>query len=102
MRKVVIMPKTRDILIQMGKQIKLCRLRRDISVELLCERASISRATYWKIERGCPSVSMGHYAAALHAINGKDEDLLEICKDDKLGHLLQDGKLLKRKRASNK
>ena len=41
--KVVLLPQTQRILEQMGDQIRLARLRRDISVELAAERAGISR-----------------------------------------------------------
>lgn len=36
----------------MGEQIKLVRLRRILSAELVAERAGISRASLWKIEKG--------------------------------------------------
>lgn len=93
-REVVLMPKTEKILKQMGEQIKLARLRRHISVNLVAERAGISRATVWSIEKGSPSVAIGYYAAVLHAIGGMDEDLLLVAKDDKLGRTLQDLELL--------
>ena len=51
----------------MGEQIKLARLRRSLSANLVCERAHISRATLWQIEKGCPTVSIGSYCAVLHA-----------------------------------
>ena len=47
-----ILPATQDILSSMGEQIKLARLRRNLSVELVAERADISRATLWKVEKG--------------------------------------------------
>lgn len=99
MKKVLLMPKTIEILEEMGKQIRICRLRRGFPIDLICERCQMSRATYWKIEKGDPSVAMGSYAAALHAINGKDKDLLYICKEDELGRILQDKALPKRIRA---
>ena len=102
MKKIVISNETDDILKKLGYQIKLFRLRRDISMELVCERANISRTTYWQIEKGSPNVAIGYYAAALHALGGQDKDLLKICGDDSLGRLLQDGKLVKRNRASSK
>lgn len=102
MKKVVISNETSDILKKLGYQIKLFRLRRDISIELICERANISRTTYWQIEKGSPNVAMGYYAAALHALGGQDNDLLKICSEDNLGRLLQDNKLIKRNRASSK
>ena len=96
---IVVMPSTLNILQQMGEQIKLARLRRQLSAELIAERAGISRATLWNIEKGSPSVSMGSYAAALHALGGMDRDLLMVAKDDELGRKLQDLDLLPKKRA---
>lgn len=98
-KSVVIMPDTRKILEQMGEQIKLARLRRRISAELVAERAGISRATLCSVEKGSSSVSIGSYAAVLHALNGMDRDLLLIAKDDELGRKLQDLGLLPGKRA---
>lgn len=96
----VIMPKTEKVLKTMGEQIKLARLRRNLSVELVAERAGISRASLWKVEQGNPSVAIGIYAVVLHALNNMDQDLLLVAKDDKLGRAMQDAGLLTRKRAS--
>ncbi|MBQ4514356.1 MAG: helix-turn-helix transcriptional regulator [Anaerolineaceae bacterium] len=97
-----ILPATEDILKTMGEQIKLARLRRNLSVALVAERAGISRSSLWKVESGNPAVAMGIYAAVLHALNNMDKDLLLVAKDDELGRHLQDMGLLMRKRASNK
>ncbi len=94
-----LLPMTEDILKQMGEQIKLARLRRNLSVELVAERAGISRATLWKVEQGTPSVAMGIYAAVLHALNNMDKDLLLVAKDDAMGRKMQDLELVTRKRA---
>lgn len=98
-KSIILMPDTQKILDTMGEQIKLARLRRKLSVELVAERAGISRATLWAVEKGSSSVAMGIYAAVLHALNGMDEDLLLIAKDDELGRKLQDMDLKIRKRA---
>lgn len=98
-RTTIIMPGTEKILSQMGEQIKLARLRRQFPADLVAERAGISRATLWAVEKGTPTVAMGTYAAVLHALNGLDRDLLFIAKDDELGRKLQDLNLLTRKRA---
>ena len=82
-----------------GEQIKLARLRRGLSAELVAERAGISRASLWKVEKGEPSVAMGIYAAVLHALNNLDKDLLLIARDDELGRQLQDLNLITKKRA---
>ena len=89
-KAAVIMPQTREILAQMGEQIRLARLRRKLSLELVAERAGISRATLISIEKGTPTVSIGSYAAVLHALNNMDGDLLLIAKDDEFGRKLQD------------
>lgn len=96
-KTVKIMRSTENILKQMGEQIKLARLRRGIAATLAAERAGISRSTLWNVEKGNSSVSIGVYAAVLHAINGMDKDLLLIAKDDELGRKLQDIELLKKR-----
>ncbi|MCR0371932.1 helix-turn-helix domain-containing protein [[Clostridium] innocuum] len=97
-KTVKIMKNTEMILEQMGEQIKLARLRRNISATLVAERANISRSTLWNVEKGNPSVSIGVYAAVLHAINRMDKDFLLIAKDDELGRKLQDLKLINKNR----
>jgi len=101
-KSVILLPKTQTVLETMGEQIKMARLRRKLSAELVAERARISRATLWAVEKGSPSVSIGIYAAVLHALNGMDKDLLLIAKDDELGRKLQDLELPIRKRAPKK
>lgn len=98
-KSVAIMPDTQKILETMGEQIKLARLRRNLSTELVAERAGISRATLWAVEKGTPTVAMGTYAAVLHALGGMDKDLGMIARDDEFGRKLQDLKLSTRKRA---
>jgi transcriptional regulator with XRE-family HTH domain len=98
-KSVTVMPKTQGYLTQMGEQIKLARLRRKLSVDLVAERAGISRSTLWSVEKGSPSVAIGTYAAVLHALNGMDKDFLLVAKDDELGRKLQDLELLPKKRA---
>ena len=78
---------------------QVARIRRSLSAELVAERAGISRASLWKVEKGEPSVAMGIYAAVLHALNNLDKDLLLIAKDDEMGRQLQDLNLITRKRA---
>ena len=98
-KAVLILPGTAEILSRMGEQIRLARLRRNLSVELVAERADISRATLWKVEKGDPSVAIGIYAAVLHALNNMDKDFLLVAKDDVMGRTMQDLELSVRKRA---
>ena len=97
-----ILPANEDILKTMCEQIKLARLRRDLPAKLVAERAGISRASLWNVENGSPSVSIGIYAAVLHALNNMDRDLLLVAKDDRMGREMQDLQLVTRKRASRK
>ena len=83
----------------MGEQIKLARLRRSLSAELVAERAGISCASLWKVKKGEPSVAIGIYAAVLHALNHLDRDFLLVAKDDEMGRQLQDLHLITKKRA---
>ena len=101
-KTTTIMPNTQSILTQMGEQIRLARLRRHLTAELVAERAGISRVTLSNIEKGSPSVAIGSYAAVLHALNGMDKDLLLVAKDDELGRKLQDLELPTRRRAPRK
>lgn len=101
-KTTTIMPKTQSILTQMGEQIRLARLRRHLTAELVAERAGISRVTLSNIEKGSPSVAIGSYAAVLHALNGMDKDLLLVARDDELGRKLQDLELPTRRRAPRK
>ena len=101
-RATVILPQTQRLLNQMGEQIRLARLRRQLTAELVAERAGISRVTLSNIEKGSPSVAIGSYAAVLHALNGMDKDLLLVAKDDELGRKLQGLGLPTRCRAPRK
>ena len=97
-----IVPATENILKTMGEQIKLVRLRRDLSAELVAERAGISRASLWKVESGNPAVAIGIYAAVLHALGNMDRDLALVATDDEMGRQMQDLNLMTRKRASRR
>ena len=86
-------------LTELGKQIKLARLRRNLSAELIAERAGISRSTLYAIEKGTHSVSIGAYAMVLHAMGGLDKDLLLVAKDERMEQTMRELQLPVRKRA---
>ena len=91
--KRALLPSQRKTLTALGENIKLARLRRELSSEQVAERAGISRNTLTKIERGEEGVAMGYYFRVL-AILGLEKDLLLVAKDDELGRALQDAKLV--------
>lgn len=94
-KNVIIFPKMVRRLAALGERLKLARKRRNLSMVLMAERIGVSRATLYKIEKGDPSVAMGHYAATLHVL-GLESDLEALATDDELGRRLQDAELLSR------
>ncbi|MEJ7679017.1 MAG: HipA domain-containing protein [Segetibacter sp.] len=92
------MPKGKKILASLGENIKLARLRRKLATEQVAERAGISRATLWQIEKGTPSVAMGAYFQVLFVL-GMEKDFLKLAGDDELGRKLQDAGLITKERA---
>ena len=93
--------KLKENFLIMGEQIRLARLRRELTLEQVAERAMCSRGTVMRVEKGCPTVAAGIYARILYVLHLED-DLLLIAKDDPLGRTLQDINLKHRVRASKK
>ena len=84
-----------------GEQIKLARLRRNLSVVQVAERATCSPLTVSRIEKGAPTVAIGIYLRVLYALQ-LDDDILLLAKKDEMGRALQDLALKHRERASKK
>lgn len=84
-----------------GEQLRLARLRRDLSIEQVADRAQCSRLTVARLEKGSATVSLGILARVLFALQLEDDILLLACEDTP-GHTLQDLKIKNRKRASKK
>ncbi len=84
-----------------GEQIKLARLRRNLSIAQVAERATCSPLTVSRIEKGAPTVSIGIYLRVLYALQ-LDDDILLLAREDELGKSLQDLSLIKRERTSKK
>lgn len=84
-----------------GEQIKLARLRRNLSMAQVAERATCSPLTVARIEKGTPTVAIGIYLRVLYALQ-LDEDILCLAREDALGKSLQDLGLKQRERASKK
>lgn len=93
-RKAIVFPKNQAFLSQLGENILLACKRRHYTQKLISERTGLSRVTIRKIEKGDPTVSMGHYLAVLGVL-GLASDLALVAKDDELGRKLQDIELLR-------
>ena len=72
-----------------GEQIRLARLRRNLSIAQVAERATCSPLTVSRIEKGVPTVAIGIYLRVLYALQ-LDDDILLIAKEDTMGKALQD------------
>ena len=81
-----------------GEQV---RLRRNLSIAQVAERATCSPLTVSRIEKGTPTVALGIYLRVLYALQ-LDDDILLLAKEDAMGKALQDLGLKKRERASKK
>ena len=93
-----LLPKPAKILKNLGEQIRLARLRRKHSAQLIAERAGVSRSTLWLVEKGNAAVAIGTYLQVLMAL-GLENDFAQVAKDDALGRKLQDLHLITPKRA---
>ena len=85
-----------------GEQIRLARLRRNLSIAQVAERATCSPLTVSRIEKGVPTVAIGIYLRVLYALQLDDDDILLLAKEDAMGKALQDLSLKQRERASKK
>jgi len=81
----------------LGGDIRNARRRRRIPSALLAERASISRTTLVKVEKGDPGVSIGVYASVLMSL-GMIERLASLAdaKHDEIGLVLEEERLPER------
>lgn len=100
-KNIVLDSGTLKILEKMGTQIKKARLRRNISVEEITDHAGISETTFYSIEKGTPTVSIGAYAAVLAALE-LDNDLELIALDEAGKKQFSEQNLQRRKRATRK
>jgi transcriptional regulator with XRE-family HTH domain len=82
----------------LGANLKLARLRRKYSAEIVAQRAGITRRTVSKVEQGNPAVALGVYARVMQVLRLED-DLALLAKDDELGRKLQDAGISTKLRA---
>lgn len=87
----------RRALRKLGQDIRDARLRRRIPTAIMAERASISRTTLNKVEKGDPGVALGNYASVLFVLGLAERlsDLADV-RTDTLGLELEEERLPKR------
>lgn len=100
-KAVMASPMAKRQLVKLGDNIKMARLRRNLSLRAVAQRAGISPNTVVAIENGEAGVSIGAIVNVLHCLN-LAEDISLVAKDDVLGRKLQDLKLEPKKRAPKK
>lgn len=101
-REATVLPiPVRRALRKLGHDIRDARRRRRIPAAIAAERASISRTTLVKIEKGDPGVAMGLYATVLFVM-GMVERIGEIAdaRNDSVGLQLEEERLPQRIRIS--
>lgn len=91
--KIIVTPSTKRELRFLGTRLRAARLRRELTQSLIAERASVSKDTIGRIEKGDPRVSVGAYAMVLQAL-GLLEGWGNIA--DSLGDELAEEQLRKR------
>jgi hypothetical protein len=80
-----------------GDDIRIARLKRGLTIEMMSERTKVHRETYRKVERGHPGVGLGVYATALYALGfGTIFDALIDQSRDDIGLLLDKERIPKR------
>lgn len=86
---------------KLGADIRDARLRRRIATTTMAARASISRTTLGKVEKGDPGVAMGIYATVLFVLDLHTRlgELADV-RADELGLQLEEERLPKRIRKS--
>jgi hypothetical protein len=88
---------------KLGGDVRDARRRRRIPVAILAERASISRTTLNRIEKGDPAASLGNYATVLFAL-GMVDRLADVAdpRHDAVGLALEEEHLPQRIRISRR
>ena|SRR5882757_5824812 len=93
-----LVPRVSRLLSGVGTHLKLARLRRKYSAEIVAQRAGITRRTLSKVEQGDPAVALGVYARVMQVLRLED-DLALLAVDDELGRKLQDAGIIAKLRA---
>jgi len=103
-RASVVLPvPVKHALRKLGHDLRDARRRRRIPVAIAAERASISRTTLVKVEKGDPGVALGIYGTVLFVM-GMTQGLADLAdpKNDPVGLQLEEERLPQRIRGRSK
>jgi hypothetical protein len=103
-RKALALPiPVKRVLLKLGQDLRDARRRRRIPAAVAADRASISRTTLVKVEKGDPGVALGIYATVLFVL-GMVEPLSDLAdfKTDTVGRQLEADHLPQRIRVGRK
>ncbi len=91
---------TRRSLATFGRNLRIARIRRRLTMASMAERCGISVATWRRMEKGDPTVAIGAWAMALFIL-GEGSALAEVLAPgvDEVGMVLDEGRLPKRVRS---
>lgn len=97
MRTKIIPLPVNKVLTKLGGDIKDARIRRRISIDIMCQRAGISKPTLIKIEKGDPNTSIGVYTKVLFVL-GLERHLADVAdiRYDSVGMAIDSENLPKR------
>jgi transcriptional regulator with XRE-family HTH domain len=95
-------PRVTEALARLGAGLKNLRARRRMPMAHAAARASISRSTLYKVERGDPGVGLGVYATVLQGYGMLErlEGLVDA-RWDRAGLALEESRLPRRIRRSD-
>jgi DNA-binding XRE family transcriptional regulator len=98
--KSVLPARLRQAIAKLGADIAVARRKRSLTVGMMAERIGVHKNTYFKIEKGDPTVAFGIYAMTLFVL-GLSDALTAIADPgrDDTGLLLDADHLPKRVRA---
>jgi transcriptional regulator with XRE-family HTH domain len=96
-----LLPQHQRLLSGLGESVRLARLRRGLSAQMVAERAGISRSTLQALEKGSTGCSLGALFQVLMVL-GLEQDLAAVARDDAFGRRLQDAGLAQTRRRAPK
>lgn len=93
----VMSAKVRRSLVKFGSDLSIARRQRRFTAAMMCERIGVSKATWQKMEKGDPTVSLGAYVQALFVL-GFETPLADLIdqRNDEQALLLTAERLPKR------